>query len=242
MSKKATPTDLSSSEFNDETTSSDDQGRRSTKRRSKKNSIKNYVSDVVTKRDSDEGQTTDLTQTKIKIEPTADSFRNYENASAFRHYPSHAEGTTRTDAQREQGRSSSSDEETRRDPITENSGDADDSIAELNLDPNPIFEQRESGEQIYKQKVYLRQLQPPTPQPLDIQVQEILIPSQTQKAPIHVHVGHREPRTPSPIVIKSAPPPPPPSTEPDHPIVYNKYVPPPKQPPQQVTFLTCFNQ
>ena len=95
------------------------------------------------------------------------------------------------------------------------------------------MEERESAEQRYKQKVYLRQLQPPTPQPIEIQVQEVLLPGQTAKPPIHVRVGKREPRTPSPIVIKSAPPPVPPA-ESDQPIIYNKYVPPPKQPPQQV--------
>jgi hypothetical protein len=109
----------------------------------------------------------------------------------------------------------------------------EESLAELNMDPNPVIEERESGEQRYKQKVYLRQLQPPTPQPIEIQVQEILIQPQVQKAPIHVRVGHRAPRTPSPIVIKSAPPQPP-QPEPDQPIIYNKYVPPPKQPLQQV--------
>jgi hypothetical protein len=106
-------------------------------------------------------------------------------------------------------------------------------MTELNLDPNPIIEERESGEQIYKQKVYLRQLQPPTPQPVEIQVKEVLIESQAQKPPIHVRVGQREPRTPSPIIIKSTPPQPA-ATESDQPIIYNKYVPPPKQPPQQV--------
>lgn len=111
---------------------------------------------------------------------------------------------------------------------------------ELNLDPNPIIEERESAEQIYKQKVYLRQLQPPTPQPVEIQVQEVLLPSQGQKPPIHVRVGQREPRTPSPIVIKSTPPQPP-SAESEQPIVYNKYVPPPKQPPQQVLDIFIHN-
>lgn len=109
----------------------------------------------------------------------------------------------------------------------------DDTISELNLDPNPIVEERESAEQIYKQKVFLRQLQPPTPQPVEIQIQEVLIPPGKPKAPLHVRVGQREPRTPSPIVIKTAPPQAP--TQSDEPIVYNKYVPPPKQPPQQVS-------
>jgi hypothetical protein len=103
------------------------------------------------------------------------------------------------------------------------------------LDPNPVREVRESHEKVYKQKVYLRQLQPPTPQPIEIQVQEVLIPPQIQKPPIHVRIGQREPRTPSPIIIKTAPPQPPP-IESDQPIVYNKYIPPPKQPPQQVRF------
>jgi hypothetical protein len=107
------------------------------------------------------------------------------------------------------------------------------------LDPDPLYEERESAEQIYKQKVYLRQLQPPTPQPLEIQVQEVLIKPQVQQPPIHVRVGQREPRTPSPIIIKTAPPQPPPP-ESDQPIIYNKYVPPPKQLPQQVTTFILF--
>lgn len=101
------------------------------------------------------------------------------------------------------------------------------------MDPNPIIQERESADQVYKQKVYLRQLQPPTPQPVEIQVQEVLVEPQVPKPPIHVRVGKREPRTPSPIIIKSTPPQPPPN-ESDQPIIYNKYVPPPKQPPQQV--------
>ncbi|CAF1407614.1 unnamed protein product [Adineta ricciae] len=234
MAKKATPADLSSSEFNEETTSSDDQEKTSTKRRSKRSSVKSYVSDILSKRESEDGQPVDLAQTEIRIDSSSDSYRNNDIASAFRHYPSNPEGNARTNAPRQQGRSTSSDEETGRELPTEHSGDADDSIAELNLDPNPVYEQRESAEQVYKQKVYLRQLQPPTPQPVEIQVQEVLINAQTDKPPIHVHVGHRAPRTPSPIIIKTAPPPPPPLSDTSQPVVYNKYVPPPKQPPQQV--------
>ncbi len=107
------------------------------------------------------------------------------------------------------------------------------------MDPNPIHEVRESNEKTYKQKVYLRQLQPPTPQPVEIQVQEVLIKPVMQKPPIHVRVGQREPRTPSPILIKTAAPPTPP-LEPTQPIVYNKYLPPPKQPPQQVISFILF--
>ena len=100
-----------------------------------------------------------------------------------------------------------------------------------------MVETKESGEQVYKQQVYLRQYQPPTPEPIDIEVQEVVIKPQVQRPPIHVYVGpNRErntQRTPSPILIKSAPPQPPPATS--GPIVYNKYVPIEyKQPPQQV--------
>lgn len=112
--------------------------------------------------------------------------------------------------------------------------DLDESATELNFDPNPVIEERESVEQIYHQKVYLRQLQPPTPQPVEIQVQEVLIPPPPPKSPIHVRVAQAQARTPSPILIKSAPPPPPPSQERDQPIVYNKYIPPPKQAPRQI--------
>ena len=111
--------------------------------------------------------------------------------------------------------------------------DADD----LNLDSDPIVETHEGGEQVYKQQVYLRQYQPPTPEPVEIQVHEILVKPKVQRPPIHVHVGpsrNRDAqRTPSPILIKSAPPQPPPPS--DEPVFYNKYVPMDyKSPPQQV--------
>ena len=104
------------------------------------------------------------------------------------------------------------------------------------MDPYPIIEERESADQIYKQKVYIRQLQPPTPRPIEIQVKEVLLEPPKPKSPVHVRVGQREPPTPSPVIIKSSPPQPPP-TESTEPIIYNKYVPPPKQPPQQVSLL-----
>ncbi|UJR35502.1 hypothetical protein I4U23_028256 [Adineta vaga] len=111
--------------------------------------------------------------------------------------------------------------------------DADD----LNLDSDPIVETHEGGEQTYKQQVYLRQYQPPTPEPIDIQVQEVAVKPQIQRPPIHVHVGpskNREAqRTPSPILIKSGPPPPPPPSE--ETVFYNKYVPLETGPlPQQI--------
>ena len=107
----------------------------------------------------------------------------------------------------------------------------------MNLDSDPIVETHEGGEQVYKQQVFLRQYQPPTPEPIDIQVQEVAVKPQIQRPPIHVHVGpaaNRETqRTPSPILIKSAPPPPPPATE--ETVFYNKYIPLETKPlPQQV--------
>jgi hypothetical protein len=82
----------------------------------------------------------------------------------------------------------------------------------------------------------LRQYQPPTPDPIDIQIQEVVIKPQVQRPPIHVYVGpgqNREAlRTPSPILIKSVPPKSPP-TPPSQSIVYNKYVPIDYNPPPQ---------
>ncbi len=108
---------------------------------------------------------------------------------------------------------------------------------ELNLEGDPTIETQEGGEKVYKQQVYLRQYQPPTPEPIDIQVQEVVVKPQVQRPPIHVYVGanqNRESqRTPSPILIKSAPPQPPPIRS--EPLVYNKYIPVDhKPPPQQV--------
>ncbi|CAF4666530.1 unnamed protein product, partial [Rotaria magnacalcarata] len=60
---------------------------------------------------------------------------------------------------------------------------------ELNLESDPIVETREGHEQVYKQQVYLRQYQPPTPEPIDIQVHEVIVKPPVQREPIHVHVG-----------------------------------------------------
>ena len=195
----------------------------------KTDSIKSYVTDLLTKQTGGDQQPIDLTQTQMKIKTSSDRIPPYENVSAFRRYQSSNPKDQKFSL------SSSTSEDEIPNPTLINQGDEiRDSISELNLDPNPIREVRESDEQVYKQKVYLRQLQPPTPQPVEIQVQEILVQPQIQKPPIHVRVGQREPRTPSPIIIKTAPPEPPPTFESNQPIVYNKYLPPPKQPPQQV--------
>jgi len=112
MSKKSTPpTDRSSSGMNDETSSEDDQKRKSSKKTTKKDSIKNYVTGLLTQHGEDDEQEIDLTQTQMKIDTNPDEFPDYENISAFRRYQSDTEGANRTDAQRQQHGSSSSDEE-----------------------------------------------------------------------------------------------------------------------------------
>ncbi|CAF3809623.1 unnamed protein product [Rotaria sp. Silwood1] len=225
MAKRATTADRSPSDTDSET---------SPQRLNKKESITNYVTDVLTKHGQNVGEQVDLSQAQVKISTKPSTDSDYENISAFRRYPFDTEVKSRTDAQRSREQSQNSDDEFRDPSSTQRSTGFDDSITELNLDPNPIHEERESQEQVYKQKVYLRQLQPPTPQPMEIQVQEVLIKPPTQKPPIHVHVvGQRQPPTPPPITIKTQPPPPPPP-ESSQPIVYNKYIPPPKQPPPQI--------
>jgi len=107
---------------------------------------------------------------------------------------------------------------------------------EIDFDTDPIVETRDSTGQVYKQQVYVRQYQPPTPEPIDIEVREVVIKPVVQHPPVHVYVGpgqgRETQRTPSPILIRSAPPQPPPPSET---IVYNKYIPIEyKQPPQQV--------
>jgi hypothetical protein len=105
MSKKSTPTDLSSSELNDGTSSSEGRKRKSSKRRAKKDSIKNYVNDILTKHEKDREQNIELSQTQIKIGTTSNTFPQYENVSAFRTYQS------RTNRNNLQQQNSSSDEE-----------------------------------------------------------------------------------------------------------------------------------
>ena len=75
----------------------------------------------------------------------------------------------------------------------------------------------------------------------------MIIKPQAQRPPIHVHVGPNknrdEPRTPSPILIKSAPPEPLPASDSNEPIVYQRFVPiDHKNGPQQViSFLIKFD-
>jgi len=91
MSIKSTSTDHTTSEINDETSSSEEQKRQSSKKTTKKESIKNYVTGVLTKHDNDDEQPTDSTSTQIEIATSPDVFRDYENISAFRRYQSTTE-------------------------------------------------------------------------------------------------------------------------------------------------------
>jgi hypothetical protein len=122
MSKKSTSTDRSSFEANDETSSasSEDPKEKSPKTTTtKRESIKNYVSNVLTKHEKDGEQRIDLTQTHMKIGKSPDSFREHESSSAFRRYQSSTNGTDRTDTQRQEEPSSSSDDEFREQTPTE---------------------------------------------------------------------------------------------------------------------------
>ncbi|CAF1383172.1 unnamed protein product [Adineta steineri] len=176
-----------------------------------KSSIINYVENFIDKRNRElRASTGDESDTSATHEVNRDSIVINTGDNEYRHDKFKNDRSSSTDI------------------------DADD----LNLDSDPIIETQEGGAQVYKQQVYLRQYQPPTPEPVDIQVQEVFVKPQVQRPPIHVHVGlskNRDTqRTPSPILIKTAPPQaPPPSSE--EPIIYNKYVPVDfKQPPQQI--------
>ncbi|CAF1548759.1 unnamed protein product [Didymodactylos carnosus] len=192
----------------------------------KKGTLFNYVDDVLSKHDSASGQhgETRISPRQMRIGGRGGGGNDGEpGQSAFRRYNPNTQ--TRVDEN-----SFDTDDEQRSTPTMQNTAD---SQHEVNFDPDPVIEERESRDQVYKQPVYLRQLQPPTPAPVEIQIQEVLIKPEIQRPPLHVRVASREPRTPSPILIKSAPPRPP-LPEPEQPIIYNKYVPGPKPTPQQV--------
>ncbi|CAF0758044.1 unnamed protein product [Didymodactylos carnosus] len=110
------------------------------------------------------------------------------------------------------------------DPYPQNERKND--TADFNYDTSPLIERRESKQQNYKQPVYLKQIQPPTPDPVEIQVHEVLVKPQIQPRPIHVRIAAREQKTPSPILIQSQPPNPLPQLEQN--IVYKKFIPSPQ--------------
>jgi hypothetical protein len=110
MAKQTTHTELSSSDFEDESSSySDNQRKRSSNVADKKDSIKNYVTNVLHRHGIRDEEQEDLTRTQIKIDARGSNYRDYENISAFRQYHSNAEGIPRTDAQRQQDLTSDDD-------------------------------------------------------------------------------------------------------------------------------------
>lgn len=73
----------------------------------KTDSIKSYVTDLLTKQTGDDQQPIDLTQTQMKIKTSSDRIPPYENVSAFRRYQSNID----PNRQKSSLSSSTSDEE-----------------------------------------------------------------------------------------------------------------------------------
>ena len=66
----------------------------------KQESLKNYVTNLLSRRVIRDDEQSDLTETEIRINPRDSPYHDYHNVSAFRQYHSNAEGTVRTGAQR----------------------------------------------------------------------------------------------------------------------------------------------
>lgn len=113
MAKKASPVQLSSSDLNEEVLSSEEQQTTSFKRTPKRTSITNYVTGVLTSIGRSSGQPIDLTQTRVEIGTNPSTRRDYENLSAFQPYQFSTDVPSRTDAQRREKQSSTSDDEFR---------------------------------------------------------------------------------------------------------------------------------
>jgi hypothetical protein len=110
MAKQATRTELSSPDSNDEPSlASENQQERPPNVGNKRDSIKNYVTNVLHNYGVDDEN---VTQTQIRIDTLPNTRRNYENVSAFRQYQSSAERPVRTDAQqRRDGDTTTDDDE-----------------------------------------------------------------------------------------------------------------------------------
>jgi len=104
MAKPATRTELSSSEFSEDSSPETQQDRPSNVA-NKKDSIKNYVTNLLQRHGGDDEQSPDLNQSQIKIDTRTDTRPGYENVSAFRQYHSN------TDAQQRQDEDLTSDED-----------------------------------------------------------------------------------------------------------------------------------
>ena len=80
-------------------------------------------------------------------------------------------------------------------------------FGELNDDKDPIIIKKENNEQImYKQNVFIRWLQPPTPPPpAPIIIREVQEPAE-EPAPLVIYKQAPRPATPPPLVIRERPP------------------------------------
>jgi hypothetical protein len=118
MAKQSSPTKHSPSDMNDEiSSSSDNEQRISSNVTHQRDSIRNYVTNVLQKHGKDDEQQANLDPTHINIDTRAGTHRGYDNVSAFRQFQSNAEGSVRTGAERHrpQGYSSDDDAELRGD-------------------------------------------------------------------------------------------------------------------------------
>ncbi|CAF1236494.1 unnamed protein product [Adineta steineri] len=109
--------------------------------------------------------------------------------------------------------------------------DAD--IEYMKRDPNTRIIQRPSHDDVvYRQRVFVKYLQPPTPPVAGaIIVREKQLPQPPPDPPLVIKRAPPPPPTPPPVVIRERPPqiPPPEGTT-----IINKIIPPPPKPPRQV--------
>ncbi|CAF0969627.1 unnamed protein product [Rotaria sp. Silwood1] len=106
-------------------------------------------------------------------------------------------------------------------------------VEAMRYDPNTRVVQRPAQDDVlYKQRVFVRYLQPPTP-PVSgaIIVREKQLPPPPPEPPLVIKRAPPPPPTPPPITIRERPPPMPP---PEGTTVINKVIPPPAKPPRQV--------
>ncbi|CAF2540535.1 unnamed protein product [Rotaria sp. Silwood2] len=109
----------------------------------------------------------------------------------------------------------------------------DPDIEAMKCDPNTRVVQKPAQDNVvYKQRVFVRYLQPPTPPPSGaIIVREKQPPQPPPDSPLVIKRAQPPPPTPPPITIRERPPPMPP---PEGTTVINKMIPAPAKPSRQV--------
>jgi hypothetical protein len=101
MAKQTSHSEHSPSKMNDETpSSSDNEQKLPPNVTTQKDSIRNYITNVLQKHGTDDEQQANLAQAQIRIDTAGDSPHGYENVSAFRQYHTNTEGVVRTGAER----------------------------------------------------------------------------------------------------------------------------------------------